>query len=52
VSKKALVGDANVGAALLFPHVRVTAGYTLRGNEFRGQKGNDEIGSITVSFIP
>ena len=52
VSKKALVGDANVGAALLFPHIRVTAGYTLRGNEFRGQKGNDEIGSVTVSFIP
>jgi lipid A 3-O-deacylase len=52
VSKKTLVGDANVGAALLFPHIRVTAGYTLRGKEFRGQKGNDEIGSITVSFIP
>jgi hypothetical protein len=52
VSKKTLVGDANVGAALLFPHIRVTAGYTLRGKEFRGQKGNDEIGFITVSFIP
>jgi hypothetical protein len=52
VSKKAFVGDANLGAALLFPHLRVTAGYTLRGKEFRGQKGNDEIGSITVSFIP
>ena len=52
VSKKALVGDANVGAALLFPHIRITAGYTLRGKEFRGQKGNDEIGSLTVSFIP
>ncbi|HKU64022.1 MAG TPA: lipid A deacylase LpxR family protein [Rhizomicrobium sp.] len=52
VSKKSLVGDFNTGAALLFPHVRVTAGYTLRGTEFRGQKGNDEIGSLTVSFIP
>ena len=52
VSKKTLVGDFNTGAALLFPHVRVTAGYTLRGTEFRGQNGNDEIGSLTVSFIP
>jgi hypothetical protein len=52
VSKKALVGDVNVGAALLFPHIRVTAGYTLHSKEFHGQKGDDEIGSITVSFIP
>jgi lipid A 3-O-deacylase len=52
VSKKTLVGDFNTGAAFLFPHVRVTAGYTLRSTEFRGQNGNDEIGSITVSFIP
>jgi len=52
ISKNTIVWDANVGAALLFPHIRVTAGYTLRGKEFRGQRGNDEIGTLTVSFIP
>lgn len=52
VSKKAIVGDINTGAALLFPHIRVTLGYTLRSKEFRSQKGEDEIGSIIVSFIP
>jgi hypothetical protein len=52
VAKKSLVGDANVGAALLFPHLRLTAAYTLRSKEFRGQRGEDEIGTITVSFVP
>lgn len=52
IAKKSLVADVNVGAALLFPHFRVSAGYTLRSKEFRGQKGDDEIGSLTVSFIP
>jgi len=52
VAKKALVGDLNAGAALLFAHLRVTAGYTRRSAEFRGQNGDDEIGSIAVSFIP
>jgi len=47
-----LVGDFNTGAALLFPHVRVTASYTLRSTEFSGQNGNDEVGTVTVSFIP
>lgn len=52
VSKKTLVGDFNTGAALLFPYVRVTASYTLRSTEFSGQNGNDEVGTVTVSFIP
>ncbi|HKY17773.1 MAG TPA: lipid A deacylase LpxR family protein [Rhizomicrobium sp.] len=52
VAKRTLVSDVNAGVALLFPHARVTLGYTLRGKEFRGQKGDDEIGSLIFSFIP
>jgi lipid A 3-O-deacylase len=52
VSKNTFVGDFNAGAALLFPHARVTASYTHRTGEFRGQKGDDELGSLSVSFIP
>ena len=52
VAKKSLVGDINAGAALLFPHARMIAGYTHRTAEFRGQKGDDEIGSLTLSLIP
>ena len=52
VDKKSLVADINAGAALLFPHTRVIASYTHRTREFRGQNGDDELGSLTVSFIP
>jgi lipid A 3-O-deacylase len=52
VARRVVVGDLNAGAALLFPHFRVTAGYTRRSAEFDGQKGDDEIGSLIVSFIP
>jgi lipid A 3-O-deacylase len=52
VDKKTLVADINAGAALLFPHSRIIASYTHRTREFRGQNGDDELGSITASFIP
>jgi len=52
VAKKTIVGDINAGAALLFPHARITASYTRRSGEFRGQRGDDELGSVSVSFIP
>ena len=52
VAKEPIVGDINAGAALLFPHTRVIAGYTHRTAEFRNQKGDDELGSLTLSFIP
>ena len=52
VDKKDIVADINAGAALLFPHTRVIASFTHRTNEFRGQNGDDELGSLSVSFIP
>jgi lipid A 3-O-deacylase len=52
VAKQTIVGDINGGAALLFPHARLIASYTRRSAEFRGQKGADQLGSLTVSFIP
>jgi lipid A 3-O-deacylase len=52
VAKEPVVGDINAGAALLFPHARVMASYTHRTAEFRNQKGDDELGSLTLSFIP
>ena len=52
VDKKSLVGDIDAGAALLYPHTRVIASYTHRTREFRGQNGDDEMGSLTVSFVP
>jgi hypothetical protein len=52
VARKAIVGDIHAGVALLFPHVRVMAGFTHRTREFRGQKGDDELGSLSLSFVP
>lgn len=52
VDKKTFVADINAGAALLFAHARVIASYTHRTREFRGQNGDDELGSLTVAFIP
>lgn len=52
VDKKDIVADINAGAALLFAHTRVIASYTHRTREFRGQSGDDEMGSLAVSFIP
>jgi lipid A 3-O-deacylase len=52
VAKHTLTGDINAGAALLFPHFRVVASYTNRAGEFRGQNGNDQLGSVALSFIP
>jgi hypothetical protein len=52
VDKNSFVADINAGAALLFPHSRIIASYTHRTREFRGQNGDDELGSLTVSFVP
>lgn len=50
VGHEAAVGDLNLGAALLWPQLRVSGSYVRRSNEFYSQRGNDEYLSISVSF--
>ena len=50
VPKKTLVADFQVGAAFIVYGVRLTAQEVIRTQEFVGQHGNDEFGSISVSF--
>jgi hypothetical protein len=50
VPKKTLVADMEAGVALIVYGIRLTATEVLRTQEFHGQRGNDEFGSITASF--
>ncbi|MFW5680143.1 MAG: lipid A deacylase LpxR family protein [Pseudomonadota bacterium] len=49
VDKKYLVGDANLGAAVVFPWGRLSYVHTFRSKEFDGQETYAEFGSITLS---
>ena len=52
VRKYNLVGDFSAGVALLFPNFRAAGSYVRRSREFKTQRGEDEMASITVSFAP
>jgi hypothetical protein len=50
VPKKTFVADLQAGVALLVYGVRLTATEVVRTQEFHGQHGPDEFGSISASF--
>jgi lipid A 3-O-deacylase len=50
VPKKTLVADFQAGVALIIYGVRLTAQEVIRTQEFVHQHGDDEFGSISVSF--
>jgi len=51
VDKNAVVTDLQVGlATVLFDKVRLTYTYVLRSPEFRGQRGPDQFGAISLSI--
>jgi len=50
VAKKALVGDLQVGGALIFTYMRVSYTQIMRTPEFEGQSRPDFFGSLSVAF--
>ena len=50
VPKKTLVADFQAGLAIIVYGVRLTATEVVRTEEFVGQHGNDQFGSISASF--
>jgi len=50
VPKKTLVADFQAGVAIIVYGVRLTASEVIRTQEFVGQHGNDQYGSISASF--
>jgi hypothetical protein len=49
VQKKTLVADFQAGLAVIVYGVRITASEVIRTEEFVGQHGNDQFGSISLS---
>lgn len=49
VSKKALVGDFQIGVALTFSRFRITFSQIFRTREFRGQSQPDRFGAVSLS---
>lgn len=52
VSKRHAVGDAFVGASLVWGHFKLTYAQVFRSKEFHGQKGHGEFGSVSLSYHP
>ncbi|SHJ46590.1 hypothetical protein SAMN02745194_02639 [Roseomonas rosea] len=50
VDKRIVVGDAQVGAAVMWRGVRFAYTHVLRSEEFYGQKGVQSFGSFSASF--
>jgi lipid A 3-O-deacylase len=50
VAKEVAVGDAEIGAAMVWEHMRVGYTYVYRSNEFRFQDHPDHYGSINFTF--
>jgi lipid A 3-O-deacylase len=50
VDKRPLVGDLQVGAAIIWRGVRFAATQVWRSEEFYGQNGTQKFGSLSVSF--
>ena len=49
VDKKLLVGDAQVGVAVVFPGARLTYTHVFRTREFDGQRRADRFGALSLS---
>ncbi len=49
VDKRLLVGDAQVGIAILFPGMRITYTHVFRTREFAGQRRADRFGALSLS---
>ncbi|MHA1568721.1 MAG: lipid A deacylase LpxR family protein [Alphaproteobacteria bacterium] len=49
VDKKPLVGDAQIGIAIVFPGARLTYTHVFRTREFRGQRRADRFGAFSLS---
>jgi lipid A 3-O-deacylase len=49
VDKKPLVGDAQTGVALVFPHFRITYTWVFRTKEFYGQDEGDLFGAVSLT---
>jgi hypothetical protein len=50
VTKRNLVGDLEMGAAVTFSHVRVAFTHVFRSKEYAGQVSPDQFGAVSVSF--
>jgi hypothetical protein len=50
VSHRPLVGEAQVGAAVLWRGTRLAYTQVVRSKEFYGQRGTQTFGSVSVSF--
>jgi hypothetical protein len=50
VGSRTFTGDAQLGFVALWSGVRVTGSYVFRGDDFRGQVGDDAFASLTLSF--
>lgn len=49
VDKRLLVGDAQIGIAIIFPGARLTYTHVFRTREFRGQRRADRFGAFSLS---
>lgn len=50
VDKETLVGDLQLGAAIIFPVARIAYTHIIRSKEFETQEDIDQFGAISVSF--
>lgn len=50
VNRLPWVGDASIGAVLMFSRARLTASYTFRSREFSAQPEAAQYGSLSLSF--
>ncbi|HET7335550.1 MAG TPA: lipid A deacylase LpxR family protein [Rhizomicrobium sp.] len=50
VDKKIFVGDFDFGVAVTIGNVRLTATHVFRTREYKGQKHEDEFGSLSMSY--
>ncbi len=50
VSKKALVGDLEIGAAITFNFMQVTFTHVIRTKEYKTQTTPDQFGAVNLSF--
>jgi hypothetical protein len=51
VSKKNLVGDLELGAAVAGERWRLSFTHVFRSKEYRGQPSSDQFGSVNLTFL-
>ncbi|MBI1732604.1 MAG: lipid A deacylase LpxR family protein [Gammaproteobacteria bacterium] len=50
VDKEPLVGDVVLGASLIWRRFKLSYSHVLRSDEFEGQRGSQQFGSVSISF--